>query len=144
MVRISDGAHIDLPPFEPLPAKTDKGRTKIYLSTDIPFSSDQKFLNQKGFGGIRGKGCVDLSWRGHACKGSILVGVIVSIHMEYPMSANQLGPHMTCSSRRQAVRSHSLVCSKNSLLILRIGPILIKELELIFRSNCSFRTCVYS
>ena len=40
--------------------------------------------------------------------------------------------YWTCSSPRQAVCSHSLVCSENSLLIVGIGPILKKELELIF------------
>ena len=50
----------------------------------------------------------------------------------------------TCSSPRRAVRSHSLVCSKNSLLIVGIGPILNKELEHIFRSDRSDRMCVYS
>ena len=38
----------------------------------------------------------------------------------------------TCSSPRRAIRSHSLVCSENYLLIVGIGPILNKELELIF------------
>ena len=38
----------------------------------------------------------------------------------------------TCSSPRRAVRSHYLVCSKNSLLIVGIGPILNKEHKLIF------------
>ena len=54
---------------------------------------------------------------------------------------------LTCSSPRRAVLSHSLVCSENSLLIVGIGPILNKELELIFRSDRSDRsdrTCVYS
>ena len=51
---------------------------------------------------------------------------------------------LTCSSPRRAVRSHSLVCSENSLFIVGIGPILIKELELIFRSDRSDRMCVYS
>ena len=41
----------------------------------------------------------------------------------------------TCSSPRGAVRSHSLVCSEKSLLIVGIGPILNKELEFIFRSD---------
>ena len=50
----------------------------------------------------------------------------------------------TCSGPRRAVRSHSLVCSKNYLLIVRIGPILNKELELIFRSDRSDRTCFYT
>ena len=52
--------------------------------------------------------------------------------------------YTTCSSPRCPVRSHSLVCSEKSLLIVGIGPILNKELELIFRSDCSDRTCVYS
>ena len=39
---------------------------------------------------------------------------------------------MTCSSPRQAVFSHYLVCSEKSLFIVGIGPILNKELELIF------------
>ena len=47
---------------------------------------------------------------------------------------------MTCSSPRWAVRSHSLVCSENSLLIVGIGPILNKELKLIFRSDSSETT----
>ena len=50
----------------------------------------------------------------------------------------------TCSSPIRALRFHSLVCSKNSLLIVGIRPILNKELELIFRSDRSDRTCVYS
>ena len=41
------------------------------------------------------------------------------------------GP-MTCSSPRRAVSSHSLVFSKNSLLIVGKGTILNKEIELIF------------
>ena len=39
---------------------------------------------------------------------------------------------MTCSSPRCPIRSHSLVFSENSLLIVRIGPILNKELKLFF------------
>ena len=50
----------------------------------------------------------------------------------------------TCSRPRRDVRSNSLVCSEKSLLIVGIGPILDKELELIFRSNCSDRTFVYT
>ena len=50
----------------------------------------------------------------------------------------------TCSSPGRPVRSNSLVCSENSLLIVGIGPILNKELELIFRSDRSDRTYVYS
>ena len=37
-------------------------------------------------------------------------------------------PLITCSSPRRAVRSHSLVCNKNSLLIIGIWPIRDKEL----------------
>ena len=37
-----------------------------------------------------------------------------------------------CSSPRRAVCSHYLVCSKNSLLIVGIGPILNKDLKFIF------------
>ena len=51
---------------------------------------------------------------------------------------------MTCSRPRRDVRSHSLVCSENSLLIIGIGPVLNKELELIFRSDRSDCTWVYS
>ena len=54
------------------------------------------------------------------------------------------GQYWTCSSPRQAVCSHYLVCSKNSLLIVGIVPIHNKELELIFRSDCSDRMCVHS
>ena len=53
-------------------------------------------------------------------------------------------PYKTCSSPRRAVPSHSLVCSENYLLIVGIKPSLNKELELIFRSDRSYRTCVYS
>ena len=50
---------------------------------------------------------------------------------------------MMRSSLRRAVRSHSLVCSENCLLIVGIGPILNKELENIFRSDRSDCTYVY-
>ena len=50
----------------------------------------------------------------------------------------------TCSSPRRAVCSHSLVCSKSSLLILGIGSVINKYLKLIFWSDRSDRTCVYS
>ena len=50
----------------------------------------------------------------------------------------------TCSSRRCPLRSHSLVCIGNHLFIVGIVPILNKELEFIFRSDRSDRTCVYS
>ena len=36
--------------------------------------------------------------------------------------------YVTCSSPRRAVRPHSLVCSKNYLSIVGIGPICDKEL----------------
>ena len=51
--------------------------------------------------------------------------------------------HMTCSSPRCTIRSHSLVCIKNHLFIVGIGTILNKELELIFRSDRSDHMCVY-
>ena len=51
---------------------------------------------------------------------------------------------VTCSSPRCPLCSHSLVCIENHLFIVGIGPILNKELELIFRSDRSDRTCVYS
>ena len=42
--------------------------------------------------------------------------------------------HETCSSQRCLLHSHSLVCTKNHLFILGIGPICDKELYFIFRS----------
>ena len=54
-----------------------------------------------------------------------------------PIFAGRLG---TCSSPICPLRSHSLVCIENHLFIVGIGPILNKELEFIFRSDC---TCVY-
>ena len=51
---------------------------------------------------------------------------------------------MTCSISRRAVRYHSLVCSEKSILIVGIGPIINKELKLIFRSDRPDRTFVYS
>ena len=42
---------------------------------------------------------------------------------------------MTCSSPRCPLLSHSLVCSKNHLFIVGIGPICDKEISFIFRSN---------
>ena len=56
------------------------------------------------------------------------LGVIIR---SAPKSIRQVDK--TCSGPRRAVRSHSLVCSKNSLLIIGIGPILNKELELVRR-----------
>ena len=52
--------------------------------------------------------------------------------------------YRTCSSPGRAVPSHSLVCIENSLLIIGIVSILNKELGLIFRSDRSDHTCVYS
>ena len=43
----------------------------------------------------------------------------------------------TGSSPRCPLRSHSLVCIENHLFIIGIGPILNKELEFIYRSDCS-------
>ena len=51
---------------------------------------------------------------------------------------------MTWSGPRCPLGSHSLVCIENHLIIVGIGPILNKELEFIFRSDRSDRTCVYS
>ena len=50
----------------------------------------------------------------------------------------------TGSRPRCPLQSLSLVCIENNLFIVGIGPILNKELELIFRSDRSDRTCVYS
>ena len=55
-----------------------------------------------------------------------------------------LPPDMTWSSARCYLRSHFPVCMKNNLFIVGIGPMIKKELELIFRSDISDRTCVYS
>ena len=49
----------------------------------------------------------------------------------------------TWSSPKFPLCSHSLVCIENHLFIVGIGPILDKELKLIFRSDRSDRTCVY-
>ena len=67
------------------------------------------------------------------------VGIEISGHQEINPKRS-----MTCSSPRFPLRSYSLVCIENHLFIVGIGPILNKELELIFRSNRSDRTCVYS
>ena len=40
--------------------------------------------------------------------------------------------YKTWSSPRFSLRSHSLICIKNHLFIIEIGPILNKELEFIF------------
>ena len=50
----------------------------------------------------------------------------------------------TGSIPRCPLQSHYLVCIKNRLFIVGIGPILNKELEFIFRSDSSDRTCVYN
>ena len=50
---------------------------------------------------------------------------------------------VTCSSPRFPLRSHSPVCIENHLFIVGIGAILNKELEFIFRYDCSDHTCVY-
>ena len=49
-----------------------------------------------------------------------------------------------CSSPRCALCSNSLVCIENHLFIVGIVPIINKELEFIFRSDCSDRTYIYS
>ena len=51
---------------------------------------------------------------------------------------------LTCSIPRFPLRYHSLVCIENCLFIVGIGPIINKEIKLIFRSDRSDRTCVYS
>ena len=51
---------------------------------------------------------------------------------------------MTWSSPRCPLRSRFLVCIKNHLFIVGIGPIINKELGFIFRSNRSDCTCVYT
>ena len=50
---------------------------------------------------------------------------------------------MTGSSPTFLLQSNSLVCIKNYLFIVGIGPIINKELEFIYRSGCSDCTCVY-
>ena len=46
---------------------------------------------------------------------------------------------------KMSLRSHSLLCTKNNhLFIVGIVPILNKELELIFRSDRSDCTCVFT
>ena len=52
--------------------------------------------------------------------------------------------YMTGSSPRCPLRSHSLVCIKNQLFIVGIGPILNKELEFTYLSDRSDRKYVYS
>ena len=58
----------------------------------------------------------DVAYRG----GSVYVDVLL-LHISQRLL-------QMCSRPRRAVRYHSLVCSKNSLLIIGIGPILDKEL----------------
>ena len=57
--------------------------------------------------------------------------------------ASSLGMY-TVYSPRFPLQSHSLVCIKNNLFIVGIGPILSKKLGFIYRSDCSDRTFVYS
>ena len=71
------------------------------------------------------------------CSGSLLCYLCSCMN-------NHLLSGVTCSSPRRDVRSHSLVCSENSLLVVGIGQILNKELELIFPYDGSDRTCVYT
>ena len=52
--------------------------------------------------------------------------------------------HKTGSRPIFSLRSNSLVCIENHLFIVGIEPILNKELEFIFWSDRSNRTCVYS
>ena len=47
-------------------------------------------------------------------------------------------------SPRCHLRSHSLVCIKNHLFIVGIGPIFNKVLQFIYRFDCSNCTCIYS
>ena len=49
----------------------------------------------------------------------------------------------TWYSPRCLLRSHFLVCVKNHLFIVGVGPILNKEPGFIFRSDCSDRACLY-
>ena len=51
---------------------------------------------------------------------------------------------MTWSSPRCPLRSRFLVCIKNHLFIVGIGPIINKELGFIYQSDCYDRTYVYS
>ena len=60
------------------------------------------------------------------------------------LRTNQLVMSMTWSSPIFPLRSHSLVCIENHLLIVVIGPIINKELEFIFWSDCSDHTRVYT
>ena len=65
------------------------------------------------------------------------------------LCCNNAGEHQsnlqrTCSSPRFPLRSHYMVCIKNHLFIVGIGPILNTELKFIFRSDRSDSTCVYS
>ena len=50
----------------------------------------------------------------------------------------------TWYSPRYHLRYYSLVFIGNHLFIVGIGPILNRELEFIYRSDQSDRTCVYS
>ena len=61
---------------------------------------------------------------------------------DYPVPFLNL--FLTGSSPRFPLRSHSLVCIKNHLFILGIGPILDKVLEFIYRSDHSDRILIVS
>ena len=51
---------------------------------------------------------------------------------------------MTGSIPKCPLRSYYLVCIKNCLFIVGIGPILNKELKFIFRSDRSDFTYIYT
>ena len=65
-------------------------------------------------------------------------------HLNDDERTQLLGLLKTCSSPRFPLPSHYLVCIENHLFIVGIGSILNKDLELIFQSDRSDRTCVYS
>ena len=60
------------------------------------------------------------------------------------ISSSKIWCLLTGSSSRFHLRSHSLVYIKINLFTVRIGSILNKELEFIYQSDCSDRTCIYS
>ena len=62
-------------------------------------------------------------------------------HYSFYMYGGKVSMHVTCSIPRCPLRSHSLVCIENNLFVVGIGPILNKELELIFRSDRSDHKC---
>ena len=74
-------------------------------------------------------------------------GYINSIDKKEAVPSNLVMLFYTWSIPRYTLRYYSLVCVQNHLFILGIGTIFHKELELIFRSECSYRsyrTCVYN